>query len=144
MTLGLDHDVAEGIYWINMKDPAPYGAIISHTNFIPFRRYGEYIVYLASYFSGAPPRDLEERMLSDFRYRFNVEKAAVHWHHLAIDPWAGPIYATGSRRLIPPYEQKGLFIAGMFSEPNYPERSMEGSIRSGFEVAIRIAVRESA
>ncbi|MDD1662688.1 MAG: FAD-dependent oxidoreductase, partial [Methanomicrobiales archaeon] len=26
MTLGLDRDVTDGIYWLNMKDPAPYGA----------------------------------------------------------------------------------------------------------------------
>jgi hypothetical protein len=29
-------------------------------------------------------------------------------------------------------------MAGMFSEPNYPERSIEGSIRAGFEVAQKI------
>ncbi|MEN6610326.1 MAG: NAD(P)/FAD-dependent oxidoreductase [Methanoregulaceae archaeon] len=138
MALGLERDVTEGVYWVNMKDPAPYGAVISHTNFIPKDRYGEHIVYLASYFTGAPADNLEEKMLSDFRTRFQVAENEIHWHDLAIDPWAGPIYVTGSRKTIPPYEQNGLYLAGMFSEPNYPERSIEGSIRAGLEAAQRI------
>lgn len=143
MTLGLERDVTEGVYWVNMKDPAPYGAVISHTNFIPKERYGEHIVYLASYFTDTPPDNLEERMLSDFRTRFHVAESEIHWHDLAIDPWAGPIYVTGSRKTIPPYEQDGLYLAGMFSEPNYPERSIEGSIRAGFEAAQRISTRDT-
>ena len=51
MTLAIEREVTEGIYWLNMKDAAPYGAVVTHTNFIPFSRYGEHIVYLASYFS---------------------------------------------------------------------------------------------
>jgi hypothetical protein len=39
---------------------------------------------------------------------------------------------------MPGYEAKGLFLAGMFSPPNYPERSMEGSIIAGTEVARRM------
>jgi len=139
MTLGLERDVTDGIYWVNMKDPAPYGAVISHTNFIEKARYGEHIVYLASYFTGTPPENLEEKMLADFRSRFQVAESEIHWHSLAVDPWAGPIYVTGSRKTISPYEKDGLFLAGMFSEPNYPERSIEGSIRAGFEAANRIS-----
>jgi protoporphyrinogen oxidase len=74
-------------------------------------------------------------MLEDFYSRFSVRKDEVHWHKMAVDPWAGPVYTTGYRTLIPAYEQKGLFMAGMFSSTNYPERSMEGSIRAGSEVA---------
>ena len=29
----------------------------------------------------------------------------------------------------------GLYLAGMFSEANYPERSMNGSVRAGYEAA---------
>ena len=54
---------------------------------------------------------------------------------MAIDPCAGPVYTTGYRSLIPEYERNGLYMAGMFSKVNYPERSMEGSIRAGNEVA---------
>ena len=54
---------------------------------------------------------------------------------MAVDAWAGPVYTTGYNALIPDYEQKGLYMAGMFSRSNYPERSMDGSIRAGIEVA---------
>jgi len=135
MTLALDRDVTNGIYWLNMKDPAPYGAIVSHTNFAPLDRYGEHLVYLASYFSGKIPDQHGQRMREDFCSRFHVTDEMIHWDHLEVDPWAGPVYTTGYRQMIPNYEQYGLYMAGMFSRPNYPERSMEGSITAGRQVA---------
>ena len=143
MILAIERDVTGGIYWLNMKDSAPYGAVVAHTNFIPAERYGEHIVYLASYFSGVVPRNLEAQMLNDFCTRFSLAKEEIHWHKMAIDPWAGPVYTTGYRSLIPSYEQRGLYMAGMFSRPNYPERSMEGSIRAGSEVAECVRTRSS-
>ena len=141
LTLAMDRQVTNGIYWLNMKDSAPYGAVVTHTNFIPHSRYGEHIVYLASYFSGTVPAQLDERMIADFCKRFSVPEREIHWHRMAVDPCAGPVYTTGYRKLIPEYERNGLYMAGMFSKVNYPERSMEGSIRAGNEVAecIRIA-----
>jgi protoporphyrinogen oxidase len=124
-----------------MKDAAPYGAVVTHTNFISPECYGEHIVYLASYFSGIVPAQLERRMLDDFCNRFSVAPGEIHWHKMAINPLAGPVYKTGYRSLIPLYEQKGLYMAGMFSRPNYPERSMEGSIRAGLDVAACISER---
>jgi len=141
LTLAMDRQVTNGIYWLNMKDSAPYGAVVTHTNFVPHTRYGEHIVYLASYFSGTVSPQLNERMITDFCNRFSVLEREIHWHRMAIDPWAGPIYTTGYRALIPEYEQAGLYIAGMFSKVNYPERSMEGSIRAGIEVAECIRTR---
>ena len=135
MTLALDRDVCGGIYWINMKDDAPYGAVIGHTNFIPRERYGEHLVYLASYFRDRLPDDAGERMLADFCERFSVDPGEIRWHHLGVEPAAGPVYTTGYRHLIPGYAQDGLFLAGMFSWPNYPERSMEGAVRAGTDVA---------
>ena len=143
MTLAMDREVTQGIYWLNMKDAAPYGAVVTHTNFIPQERYGEHIVYLASYFSGTVPAQLDRRMLDDFCNRFSVAPTEIHWHKMAIDPLAGPVYTTGYRSLIPAYEHKGLYLAGMFSQPNYPERSMEGSIRAGQDVAACINVRSA-
>jgi protoporphyrinogen oxidase len=143
MTLALEREVTEGIYWLNMKDAAPYGAVIAHTNFIPFKRYGEHIVYLASYFTGTVPPNLDVRMLEDFCARFSVTRDEIHWYKMAVDPWAGPVYTTGYRSLIPAYEHHGLFMAGMFSLTNYPERSMEGSIRAGSEVAQCIMTRST-
>jgi protoporphyrinogen oxidase len=141
MTLALDRQVTDGIYWLNMKDPAPYGAVVTHTNFIPRERYGEDIVYLASYFSGLVPLQLDERMISDFCRRFSVAENEIHWHRMAVDLWAGPVYTTGYRSLIRGYENSGMYSAGMFSATNYPERSMEGSIRAGLEVAEAIRQR---
>ncbi len=135
MTLGLDNEVTKGIYWLNMKDQAPYGAVITHTNFIPQERYGEAIVYLGSYFGGSLPADTGDRMLADFCTRFGVPRGSVRWHRLAVEPLAGPVYVKGYRRIIPDYRHDGFFIAGMYSRPNYPERSMEGSISAGHEVA---------
>jgi protoporphyrinogen oxidase len=143
MTLAMEREVTQGIYWLNMKDAAPYGAVVTHTNFIEHERYGEHIVYLASYFSGTVPANLDRRMLDDFCNRFSVAPAEIHWHKMAIDPLAGPVYSTGYRSLIPAYEQKGLYMAGMFSQPNYPERSMEGSIRAGLDVAACINLRST-
>ncbi|MDK2974402.1 MAG: hypothetical protein PWP08_773 [Methanofollis sp.] len=139
MTIGLDRDVTSGIYWLNMKDPAPYGAVVAHTNFAPRERYGEEIVYLASYFGEKPAPGLKETMLSDFCRRFSVPRDAIHWSELAVERFAGPVYTTGFADLVPDYEERGLYLAGMFSRPNYPERSMEGSIVAGQEVAARIA-----
>jgi protoporphyrinogen oxidase len=143
MTLALEREVTGGMYWLNMKDAAPYGAVVAHTNFIPFKRYGEHIVYLASYFTGTVPPRLDFRMLEDFCTRFSVAKDEIHWYKMAVDPWAGPVYTTGYRSLIPSYEHQGLFMAGMFSPANYPERSMEGSIRAGSEVAECIRTRST-
>lgn len=137
-TIGLDGPVNDGIYWLNMKDPAPYGAVVAHTNFIPRERYGCSIVYLASYFSGNLPANTDTVMTADFCRRFSVPESAIRWKRVAVDPFAGPVYTLGYRSRIPAYENAGLFAAGMFSEPNYPERSMEGSIRAGLTVAERI------
>jgi protoporphyrinogen oxidase len=141
VTLGIGRDVTNGIYWLNMKDPAPYGAVVAHTNFIPQERYGEHIVYLASYFSGSLPQNADRQMISDFCKRFSVLQDEIHWSRMAVDPFAGPVYTLGYRARIPQYTQAGLFMAGMFSQPNYPERSMEGSVRAGRDVVD--AVRRS-
>ena len=38
MTLAIEREVTEGIYWLNMKDAAPYGAVVAHTNFITIQQ----------------------------------------------------------------------------------------------------------
>ena len=138
MTLGIDRDVTNGVYWLNMKDPAPYGAVVSHTNFVPPERYGGRILYLASYFQGVMDPGLPGRMVDDFCSRFGVTPKSILWRKMAVEPFAGPVYTTGYRSHIPAYEEGGLFLAGMFSLPNYPERSMEGSIIAANEVAARM------
>lgn len=138
MALGLDREVTHGIYWLNMKDSAPYGAVVSHTSFVPRERYGESIIYLASYFTNHIPHNLEERMIEEFGRQFDVAREEIHWHRMAIDRYAGPVYTAGYRDMITTYYQHGLYLAGMFSWPNYPERSMEGSVRAAEEVVALI------
>jgi protoporphyrinogen oxidase len=81
-------------------------------------------------------------MREDFCSRFGIMENEIHWSRMAVDPWAGPVYTTGYRSLIPAYEKQGIYIAGMFSEENYPERSMEGSIRAGYRIAECIRKKE--
>lgn len=144
VTMGLPRDVLKGIYWVNIKDEAPYGAAIGHTNFAPFEWYGEHIVYLASYFRDTLPEDHEEQMVADFCKRFGLSRDEVRWHYMTTDTAAGPVYTTGYCNLIPPYEVDGIYCAGMFSVPNYPERSMEGSIVAAQAVVNMITSREAA
>jgi len=141
LTLALDREVTGGIYWVNMKDEAPYGAVIGHTNLVPRERYGEDLVYLASYFTDRVPPGLEESMVSDFCRRFGVSPAEIRWRALAVEPCAGPVYTTGYRDRLPETVHDGLYLAGMWTRPNYPERSMEGSVRAGEEAAAALLRR---
>ncbi|MDH7593534.1 MAG: NAD(P)/FAD-dependent oxidoreductase [Methanomicrobiales archaeon] len=141
LMLGLSRDVTESVYWLNMKDPSPYGAVIAHTNFVPYERYGEHIVYLASYFEGNMGKDRERSMLADFMRRFSLKDEEVHWKRMAVEPNAGPVFISGYREKIPAFAERGLYLAGMFSRTNYPERSMEGSVKAALEVA-RILTEE--
>ncbi|HJJ36205.1 MAG TPA: NAD(P)/FAD-dependent oxidoreductase [Methanocorpusculum sp.] len=136
MTLGLKRDPCNGIYWTNMGDKAPYGAVVVHTNFAPYEWYGEHVVYLASYFSGTPSPTLEKDMLDDFCKRFKIEFSEINHANLYLEPLAGPVFETGYRKRIPPVKiGPSCYSAGMFSAENYPERSMEGSIKAGRNIA---------
>jgi protoporphyrinogen oxidase len=81
-------------------------------------------------------------MITDFCTRFGVSREEIRWHYMTTDTAAGPVYTTGYRNLIPPYEVDGCYCAGMFSSPNYPERSMEGSIVAARAVADLILSRK--
>ena len=75
-------------------------------------------------------------MIDDFCDRFGIGKEIIHHADLYIDKFAGPVYVTGYRNMIPNTDAgHNLFIAGMYSVENYPERSMEGSVRAGHRVA---------
>ena len=144
MTVGLARDPADGIYWTNTGDPAPYGAVVVHTNFVPYEWYGEHVVYLASYFRDEPAENLEEKMIDDFCNRFGIGKEIIHHADLYIDKFAGPIYVTGYRTTIPDTDAgHNLFLAGMYSVENYPERSMEGSVRAGHRAAALLEEKNS-
>lgn len=139
MTLGLSRNPTPGIYWTNMGDGSSFGAVVTHTNFAPFEWYNEHVVYLASYFKDTPAPDLEKRMIDDFCSRFAIDKTEILHKDMYIDTYAGPVFVTGYKEHIPEVNAgNGLYIAGMFSRENYPERSMEGSIKAGIRAAQQI------
>jgi hypothetical protein len=95
-------------------------------------------VYLASYFNGDLPVGAGRVLRDHFCRTFSVPESSIHWERMAVELLAGPVFTTGYRKLIPAYKTEGLFFAGMFSPSNYPERSMEGSIRAGYAAAAEL------
>jgi len=147
---GAEKRLMEDIYWLNIKADVPFGAIIEHTNFIPRADYGENLFYVVSYlqesdriWKKSDPEIIDlylegiEKMFPDFR------RKDVKWWELAKKKYTAPIYELGYKSKILPYSShiEGLYLAGMFSLPNYPERSMDGSIRAGFECAREVIKR---
>lgn len=131
------------IYWINV-DKASFGAIIEHTNFMPFEDYGENLVYLASYSTpegwlfNQSDSEIQKLFLDDLK-RFGIKEDDVNWIRIFKAKYSSPIYEKGFIRKITPYRvYNGFYIAGMTSKPNYPERSMNGSLKAGKEVAEQI------
>jgi len=140
--LSLKESISD-VYWTNVRD-ASFGAIIEHTNFMPFEDYGENLVYLASYSTPEGwlfkmgENEIEKLFLSDLQ-RFGIEDKEVNWIRIFKAKYSSPIYEKGFLKKITPYRvSNGFYIAGMTSKPNYPERSMNGSLRAGREVAEQI------
>ncbi len=129
------------LYWINV-DNAVFGAIIEHTNFMPLEDYGEHLIYLASYSTpdgwlfNLSEKELANLYLKEIE-RFGLKRRDVKWIKVFKAKYSAPIYEKGYLKKIIPYRTKlkGFYIAGLVSQPNYPERSMNGSIKAGLEVA---------
>ncbi|VVB97276.1 Flavin containing amine oxidoreductase [uncultured archaeon] len=141
---GLKEKVMEDVYWLNIKGDVPFGAVIEHTNFIPVSDYGEHLMYVTSYFQDpgsvlfkSGEEDVIELYLGGLEKLFPGFREKVKWWRLRRDMDTAPVYETGYGKKILPYKTKvkGLYLAGMFSEANYPERSMNGSIVAGFKCA---------
>ena len=142
---GTERSLMDGIYWLNIKAEVPFGAIIEHTNFVPRADYGENLVYVVSYVHDEKDqiwkRSDEEvidlyldgiaKIFPEFR------REDVKWCGLTKKKYTAPVYELGYKNKILPYSSHiaGLYLAGMFSSPNYPERSMNGAIQAGFECA---------
>ena len=109
---------------------------------MPFEDYGENIIYFAGYTTPDSPLmsmgedDVARAVLKDAE-KFGLKKEDVRWVKVFRAKYSGPIYEKGYLKKITPYVTSlpGLYIAGMTSKPNYPERSMNGSITAGKEVA---------
>lgn len=131
-------------YWLNVKADVQFGAVIEHTNFMDIQDYGEHLVYVTAYFQDerSPLWRLgEEEVLEEYadglEALFPGARRKIKWARLTRERDTAPVYEVGYRRNIIPYSTgiRGLFLAGMFSDTNYPERSMEGSIKAGRVVA---------
>ncbi|MGB8215854.1 MAG: NAD(P)/FAD-dependent oxidoreductase [Candidatus Methanoperedens sp.] len=139
---GLTEKIMDDVYWLNIKEDVPFGAVIEHTNFIPVSDYGEHLMYVTSYFQNPDSvlwKSSDDGVIE--LYQNGLEKLfpgfrkKVKWWRLRRDIDTAPVYETGYGKKVLPYRTniKGLYLAGMFSEANYPERSMNGSIKAGFD-----------
>jgi protoporphyrinogen oxidase len=143
-------------YWLNIKDDAPFGVFIEHTNFVPPERYGgEHLYYTASYVQD-PDEELwrmsDEEVESHWRDGIadlfpHFDPDAVNWVKTARNPRTAPIYERGYLEMVVPYDlgeevAEGVYYAGMASRAQYPERSLNGGIEAGYACADRIAGAE--
>jgi protoporphyrinogen oxidase len=140
-------------YWLNIKDDAPFGVFIEHTNFVPPERYGgEHLYYTASYVQD-PDEELwkmsDEEVESHWRDGIadlfpHFDPDAVNWVKTARNPRTAPIYERGYLEMVVPYDlgeevAEGVYYAGMASRAQYPERSLNGGIEAGYACADLIA-----
>lgn len=144
---GLKETLMDEVYWLNIKENVPFGAVIEHTNFIPLSDYGEHLVYVTSYFQNPDSplwslkdEEVIELYLKGLEKLFSGSREKVKWWRLRRDMDTAPVYEVGYGKKVLQYRTKikGLYLAGMFSEANYPERSMNGSILAGFKCADEI------
>lgn len=140
---GLKKRLMDDIYWLNIKVDVPFGAVIEHTNFLPLSDYKEHLVYATAYFQNESDplwKQSEETVIESYIAGLesmfpNFSRDDVKWTRMYRRLDTAPVYETGymSKVLKAKTDVKGLYLAGMFSQPNYPERSMNGSIVAGFE-----------
>jgi len=151
--LGLTEKVMDDVYWLNIKEDVPFGAVIEHTNFIPVSDYKEHLMYVTSYFQDpgsvlwkASDEEMIELYLKGLDKLFPGIRSKVKWWRLRRDIETAPVYEVGYGKKLLPYRTniKGLYLAGMFSEANYPERSMNGSIMAGFKCVDEIIKTEGS
>ncbi len=139
------------IYWMNIRDKnIPFRAIIEHTNFLPTESYnGEHLVYLTYYF-----QDLNDTLAKMGNSQIielyfeklklinpDFDKNDVNWWKIKKEYPTAPIYEKGYLKKVIPFKTdiKDLYLAGINSLSNYPERSIEGSVTSGLEIAEIVA-----
>jgi protoporphyrinogen oxidase len=127
--------------------------VIEHTNFIPVSDYGEHLLYVTSYFQNqesglfrSGEKELIEIYLKGLEELFPGFHNKVKWWRVRRDIDTAPVYEVGYGKKVLPYRTniKGLYLAGMFSSANYPERSMNGSILAGFKCADEVIRMEAS
>ncbi|MFB6132640.1 MAG: NAD(P)/FAD-dependent oxidoreductase [Halanaeroarchaeum sp.] len=142
-------------YWLNIADDAPFGALIEHTNYVDESHYGgEHLLYVPKYIQSPDgevwqmdDEAVEELWLDGIEDLFpNFDRDSVNWIETARNPRTAPVYERGYLDMVVPYDlseavAEGVYYAGMASRAQYPERSLDGAVVAGYEVADRIAAR---
>ncbi|WP_135662043.1 NAD(P)/FAD-dependent oxidoreductase [Halorhabdus rudnickae] len=132
-------------YWLNIADEAPFGALIEHTNYIPPERYsGEHLLYAVKYVQDLDDdlwqqddAGVEETWLEGIEDLFpDFDREDINWIETARNPKTAPIYERGYLDMVVPYDlgddvAEGVYYAGMASQAQYPERSLNGAIVAG-------------
>ncbi|QGN06414.1 NAD(P)/FAD-dependent oxidoreductase [Halorhabdus sp. CBA1104] len=132
-------------YWLNIADEAPFGALIEHTNYVPPERYGgEHLLYAVKYVQDLEDdlwqqddEGVEETWLSGIEDLFpEFDRETVNWIETARNPKTAPVYERGYLDMVVPYDlgedvAAGVYYAGMASQAQYPERSLNGAIVAG-------------
>jgi protoporphyrinogen oxidase len=140
-------------YWLNIKDDAPFGVFIEHTNFVPPERYGgDHLYYTASYVQDPSESlwqmdddEVEARWQAGIAELFpHFDPDSVNWVKTARNPRTAPVYERGYLDMVVPYDlgdevSEGVYYAGMASRAQYPERSLNGGIEAGYACADLIA-----
>lgn len=142
LLLGMKGSYTDDLYWINYQD-APFGATIEHTNFMPLEDYGEHLLYVASYTTpekiGLQSDEEIFRLYVKSLDKFGLNEREIKWWKVFRAKYSGPVYEKGYRKNVTPYRiHDGFYVAGMTSDTNYPERSMNGSLMAGKNVAEKI------
>ncbi|MBS1263493.1 MAG: hypothetical protein MAG715_00675 [Methanonatronarchaeales archaeon] len=142
MLAAADEPLLDDTYWLNLTGSHPFGAVIQHTNLVQVEDYGEHLFYLVSYNQSQgdgnlvdPVDEVAHRFLAGVDEMF-PGAPDVNWWTISRGMDAAPVYETGYlEKIVPPRLGDGVYAAGMFSRENYPERSMDGSIRAGLRAA---------
>ncbi|MDZ7850221.1 MAG: NAD(P)/FAD-dependent oxidoreductase [Halodesulfurarchaeum sp.] len=146
--LSMDEPLTD-TYWLNIGDEAPFGALIEHTNFVDPDRYGgEHLLYVPKYVQSAfdplfeaEDSEIEEQWLEGIEFLFpDFDRESVNWIETARNPRTAPVYERGYLEKVVPSDLgdavgEGVYYAGMASRAQYPERSLDGGIVAGYEVA---------
>lgn len=142
---GLKKKLMDDTYWLNIKANVPFGAIIEHTNFLPLSDYNDHLVYVTAYFQDASDplwKQDEKEVINSYTAGLesmfpNFSRNDVKWAKMYRRLDTAPVYETGYKSKVLPIKTSisGLYLGGMFSPSNYPDRSMNGSIVAGLECA---------
>jgi len=112
---------------------------------------GDHLLYVARYIQ-SPEEDIwqqddeevRETWLSGIESLFpEFDRDSVNWVRTSRNPRTAPVYERGYLDMVVPYDLSedvadGIYYAGMASEAQYPERSLNGGIVAGYECADRI------